>query len=67
LVLARASLQLDELLRIFKPSSFLKTATLVYWASKKWIPTEQEKEYLEKCVEYDVGQKQRNLCFFKNS
>lgn len=67
LVVARASLSVDELLRMLKPSSFLKTATLVYWASKKWIPTEQEKEYLEKCVEYRVGQKQRNLCFFKNS
>lgn len=67
LVVARASLPVDELLRMLKSSSFLKTAMLVYWASKKWIPTEQEKEYLDKCVEYDVGQKQRNLCFFKNS
>ncbi len=67
LVIARASLQVDELLRMFKPSSFLKNATLVYWASKKWIPTAQEKEYLKSCVEYVVGQKQRNLCFFKCS
>ncbi|OGB85793.1 16S rRNA (guanine(527)-N(7))-methyltransferase RsmG [candidate division TM6 bacterium RIFCSPHIGHO2_12_FULL_38_8] len=66
LVVARASLHPDELLRMFKPSSALKTATLVYWASKKWIPTAQEKEYLESCVEYGVGQKQRKLCFFKN-
>ncbi len=65
LVIARASLQVDELLRMFKPSSFLKEATLVYWASKKWIPTVQEKEYLKECIEYEVGQKQRNLCFFK--
>ncbi len=65
LVVARASLQVNELLRMFKPSSYLKDATLVYWASKKWIPTDQEKEYLKSCVEYQVGQKQRNLCFFK--
>jgi 16S rRNA (guanine527-N7)-methyltransferase len=67
LVVARASLQVDELLRMFKPSSHLKNATLVYWASKKWVPTVQEKEYLKSCVEYNVGQKQRNLCFFKLS
>ena len=66
LVIARASLQVDELLRMFKPSSFLKNGTLVYWASKKWIPTDQEKEYLKNCIEYGVGQKQRKLCFFKN-
>lgn len=66
LVVARASLPISELLRMFKPSSPLKNGTFVYWASKKWIPTEQEKEYLVECVEYAVGQKQRNLCFFKN-
>jgi hypothetical protein len=66
LVIARASLQVDELLKVFKPSSKFKDATLVYWASKKWVPTLQEKEYLVSCVEYAVGQKQRNLCFFKN-
>lgn len=66
LVVARASLQVDELLKMFKPSSNLKHGTLVYWASKKWIPTDPEKEYLDRCVEYEVGHKQRNLCFFKN-
>lgn len=65
LVIARASLPVEELLRIFKPSSLFKTATLIYWASKKWIPTEHEKEYLDTSVEYGVGQKQRVLCFFK--
>ncbi len=64
LFLARASLQLDELLRIFKPSSTFQESTLVYWASKKWIATEQEREYLDKCVSYGVGDKERNLCFF---
>lgn len=66
LVVARASLHVDELLRMFKPSSKLKTSTLIYWASKKWVPTLQEKEYLDTCAEYEVGQKQRRLCFFKN-
>lgn len=66
LVVARASLQVTELLRMFKPSSFLKDGILVYWASKKWVPTPEEKEYLDKCASYNVGQKERNLCFFKN-
>lgn len=66
MVIARASLQVEELLRMFKPSSALKAATLVYWASKKWIPTEQEKEYLVLQREYSVGQKQRMLCFFEH-
>lgn len=64
MVIARASLQVEELLRMFKPASSLKEATLVYWASKKWIPTKQEKEYLVLQKEYNVGEKQRMLCFF---
>lgn len=61
---ARASLQMDELLRIFKPSSRFTLSTLVYWASKKWIPTDVEREYLNRSEPYLVGDKMRNLCFF---
>lgn len=64
LFIARASLSVEELLRIFKPSSQFKTSTFIYWASKKWIPTLQEKEYLNTCSSYMVGQKERQLCFF---
>ena len=64
LFIARASLQVDELLRIFKPSSQFKTSTFIYWASKKWVPTLEEKEYLNRCSSYTVGQKERQLCFF---
>ncbi|MBI2345177.1 16S rRNA (guanine(527)-N(7))-methyltransferase RsmG [Candidatus Dependentiae bacterium] len=67
LFIARASLQVDELLRIFKPSSQFKSATFIYWASKKWVPTLEEKEYLNRCLSYMVGQKERQLCFFSNS
>lgn len=65
LFIARASLQLDELLRIFKPSSMYKNSIFVYWASAKWVPNLQEKEYLDTCSSYSVGEKQRQLCFFK--
>lgn len=64
---ARASLSLKELLRIFKPSSNFNQATLIYWASQKWVSTEQESVYLKECLDYNVGDKQRKLCFFKNS
>lgn len=63
-VTARASLQLKELFRMFRPSSPLKNATLVYWASEKWVPTTQDTMYLNECLPYKVGQKNRNLCFF---
>ncbi|MFA5998931.1 MAG: 16S rRNA (guanine(527)-N(7))-methyltransferase RsmG [Candidatus Babeliales bacterium] len=64
LFVARASLQLDELIRVFKPSSKFQESGLVYWASKKWIATGQEREYLNKCLSYGVGDKERSLCFF---
>ena len=64
LFVARASLPVEELLRIFKPSSQFKSATFIYWASKKWVPTLEEKEYLNTCSSYVVGQKERQLCFF---
>lgn len=65
LFIARASLSVDELLRIFKPSSSYQDSIFVYWASKKWIPNLPEKEYLDSCLLYNVGEKQRQLCFFK--
>lgn len=65
LFIARASLPVSELIRVFKPSSIFTKSMLVYWASKKWVPTQQEKEYLDECLSYLVGDKERNLCFFK--
>ena len=62
---ARASLSLKELTRIFKPSSLYKNALLIYWASTKWKPTSQESLYLQECKMYNVGDKQRSLCFFR--
>lgn len=63
---ARASLQLKELFRIFKPSSQYQQRLLVYWASKNWVTSEQESEFLDSCEEYQVGEKKRSLCFFKS-
>ena len=64
-VVSRASLAVDELLRMFKPSSILKDATLVYWASKFWNATAQEAQFLEKEESYYVDHKLRRLIFFQ--
>lgn len=65
LVVSRASLSVAELLRMFKKSSSLNTATLVYWASKYWNATKSEAEFLQKEQEYHVDHKLRRLIFFK--
>lgn len=63
--LARASLQPEELIRIFKPSSPYKDATLVYWASKQWEPEKIETPFLEKEVSYTLDTIDRKFVFFK--
>lgn len=65
IVISRASLAVSELLRMFKPSTMLKDARLVYWASKYWNATLQESQYLEKEVSYYVEHKLRKLVFFQ--
>ena len=64
--LARASLKVSELLRIFWPNSLYKKSTLVYWASKLWQATEHESSLITKQERYIVGEKKRRLIFFKN-
>lgn len=66
LVLARASLQPEELLRMFKPTSPYKGGVLVYWASKHWQPDQTEKAYLVKKEMYHVGGQQRIYAIFSN-
>lgn len=64
LFVARASLQVDELLRIFRPSSRFKNADLVYWASKNWEPSELQNEFLEGEFEYKIDDKLRKFYLF---
>ncbi|MDP3788177.1 MAG: 16S rRNA (guanine(527)-N(7))-methyltransferase RsmG [Candidatus Chromulinivorax sp.] len=64
-VVSRASLSVAELLRMFKQSSILKDATLIYWASKYWNATQSEAEFLEREESYNVDHKLRRLVFFK--
>jgi len=65
LFIARASLEVDEILRIFKPSSQYQASTFVYWASSKWVATGSlQKLYFDNCYPYSVENKQRALCVF---
>ena len=66
IVVSRASLAVAELLRMFKPSSMLKDATLVYFASKYFNATQSEAKYLEREEDYSVDHKLRRLIFFKD-
>ena len=63
---ARASLQPEELVRIFKPSSAYKEATLVYWASMQWTPHKTEANFVEKEIVYKLNSVQRKYVFFKH-
>ncbi len=65
IVVSRASLSVVELLRMFKQSSMLKDATLVYWASKYWNATQSEAQLLEREESYNIDHKLRRLIFFK--
>lgn len=62
---ARASLQPDELVRMFMPSSVYKDALLVYWASQQWKPTKNVADFIARDELYAVGGKKRRLVFFK--
>ena len=62
---ARASLQPKELVRIFRPASPYKDATLVYWASKQWTPDKVEETFIEKEIIYTLDTVQRKFVFFK--
>jgi len=61
---ARASLQPEELVRVFKPSSAYKDATLVYWASKQWKPGTIEGPFVEKEIVYKLDSVERKFVFF---
>lgn len=63
---ARASLQPNELIRIFKPSCFYKNSTIIYWASQYWQPNKSESNFTKDTYNYKLDSKNRKLIFFKN-
>ncbi len=64
LVLVRASLKPDELIRMFKPNSFYNEAKLVYWGAKDWEPGPKELPFFVKKEAYTVGSKSRAFFLF---
>ncbi len=62
---SRASLQPEDLVRVFSPAFNYSNSRLVYWASKLYVPGEKVIKYLEKTEEYKIGNKARKLVFFK--
>lgn len=62
---ARASLQPEELCRVFKPSCAYRQTTLIYWASQQWIPHKPEAPFVEKEIVYKLDTVDRKLVFFK--
>lgn len=64
LMVSRASLHTDELMRVFKPSCPYNKALLVYWAGKEWVVSDEEKPFLVKEVEYTVGHKKEAVYLF---
>jgi len=62
---ARASLKVDELMRVFKPIYAYNKSQLVYWASKYWELDTKEEPYFNKEEHYMSGNKSRRLIFFK--
>ena len=63
--LARASLHPEELFRLFRAGCHYKNATLIYFSSEEWQPSEKEKIYKLKEEVYNVGNKKRKYIFFK--
>ena len=67
LFFARASLSVEELLRIFKPDCSYRSSQLIYWASKNWAPLANQKVLMKKEEFYEVGDKKRKFIFFRDA
>lgn len=67
LVVARASLGVDELVRIFSPASTLNGVLLVYWASEQWTPSRNSQRFIIAEKTYIIGKKKRKLVFMSAS
>lgn len=67
LFVTRAALAPTELIRIFSPACIYNTTTVAYWASMEWQPTDKEKAFVAKEINYRIGTKMRKFIFFKRS
>lgn len=61
---ARASLSMEELFRLFKPGCRYNKAGLIYWASADWKLNPLYSSYLVKEEKYTVKNRNRRFAFF---
>jgi 16S rRNA (guanine(527)-N(7))-methyltransferase RsmG len=65
LFLARASLSIEELIRMFKPASPYHNAQLIYWASHSWSIPVVAQPFVQREEGYMIKGKKRRYIFFK--
>jgi len=59
----RATLDPQELIRVFSPASEYRKSVLVYWASIKWEPSDKVIPFLKRQETYQINEKPRKLVF----
>ena len=64
---ARASLPISALLRMFSSASSYNKSQLLYWASQHWEPKKKEKAFVERQEWYELDNKKRKIVFFKGT
>jgi 16S rRNA (guanine(527)-N(7))-methyltransferase RsmG len=62
---ARASLQPEELTRVFKSACAYKNATFIYWASSQWFAEKIVAPFVEKEILYTLSSVERKFVFLK--
>ena len=67
LFLARASLSVEELIRMFKPACHYRNAQLVYWASRTWVIPAVAQSFIQKEEWYKINNKKRRYIFFQTA
>lgn len=65
LFVTRAALEIEELLRVYKPSSPYKQVPVIYWASHLWNVEPRFAQNVAAQFPYIVGNKSRKLVLFK--
>jgi len=64
LFFARASVSVDELMRIFKPTCYYKNSKVFYWASLNWVCQESQRLFFRNEFFYNIKNKKRKLVLF---
>ena len=59
----RAALADLELIRMYRAACPYNQATLVYWASKDWLPHPKAAALIQRTESYRIGHKERRMVF----